>query len=194
MGFVYLLNHGIPYATMDRVFEFSASFFSLPQATKDSISWTTAEVNRGYLSCGREKATNFVSDSDVEALRAAAPDLKESLEIGREGPDQRLNQWPKIGDWERAHAFKDTMVEFFNTCNELHMQVMRAIALGLHIEESWFDGFISRGDNVLRLLHYPSVKVEVFRKNKLQVRAGEHTDFGECARNKGTDNEGETHS
>jgi isopenicillin N synthase-like dioxygenase len=177
---VYLLNHGIPRTTVDQIFAFSASFFKLPQATKDSLGWTTPEVNRGYLSCGREKATNF-DNFDVEALRLAAPDLKESLEIGREGQDGCPNQWPKRGDWESADAFKETMVDFFDTCKGLHVRIMRAIALGLGTKEEWFDGFVDKGDNILRLLHYPSVKVEMFRKSKLQARAGEHTDFGECA-------------
>ncbi len=148
--------------------------------TKDSLGWTTPAANRGYVTYGREKVTNMADKSDVEALRAAVPDLKESLEIGKEGEEGCPNQWPKKGDWEDAEAFKETMVAFFDTCKGLHAQVMRAMALGLGIEEGWFDGFVDKGDNTLRLLHYPAVKGEVFRKNKLQVRAGEHTDYGEC--------------
>jgi isopenicillin N synthase-like dioxygenase len=106
--------------------------------------------------------------------------LKESLEIGKEGQEGCPNQWPMKVDWEDAEPFKETMVGFFDTCKGLHAQVMRAIALGLGIEEGWFDGFVDNGNNNLRLLHYPAVKGEVFRRNKLQVRAGEHTDYGEC--------------
>ena len=58
------------------------------------------------------------------------------------------------------------------------MQIMRAIAVGMAMEEGWFDGFCDGGDNTLRLLHYPQVDAEVFRKNKGQVRAGEHSDYG----------------
>jgi hypothetical protein len=57
---------------------------------------------------------------------------------------------------------------------------MRAIALGMGIEESWFDGFTDAGDNTLRLLHYPGVAKSVFKRTdgQLQVRAGEHSDYG----------------
>jgi isopenicillin N synthase-like dioxygenase len=85
--------------------------------------------------------------------------------------------WPSTDD-EAGKVFKSVCCEFFGTCKGLHMEVMRAIAAGLGIEESWFDGYTDRGDNTLRLLHYPPVKKEVFEKNKMQVRAGEHTDYG----------------
>jgi len=73
------------------------------------------------------------------------------------------------------------MLDFFERCKELHMQVMRAIALGIGIEETWFDSFVDVGNNTLRLLHYPEVKSEVFKKNKNQVRAGAHVcRFNSC--------------
>jgi isopenicillin N synthase-like dioxygenase len=117
-----------------------------------------------------------VDKNDVEALRAAVPDLKESLEIGRDDEEGMPNMWPEND--EEAKEFKKVMLAFFDECKELHKEVMRALALGLGIEESWFDEFTDRGDNTLRLLHYPSVRKEVFRKNELQVRAGSHTDYG----------------
>jgi isopenicillin N synthase-like dioxygenase len=117
----------------------------------------------------------------VAELREEAPDLKESLEIGRDDEPECPNMWPPEGSGERpawATEFKETMNGFFDQCKEFHMTVMRAIAVGLAIEEKWFDGFTDRGDNTLRLLHYPSVKKEVFDRNKNQVRAGAHSDYG----------------
>ena len=55
---------------------------------------------------------------------------------------------------------------------------MRAIAVGMGLEESYFDEYTNAGDNTLRLLHYPEVDRSVFTNNTLQVRAGEHTDYG----------------
>ena len=115
----------------------------------------------------------------MEALRKEVPDLKESLEIGREGEPKCPNMWP-TGD-EDAKVFKEETLAFHKTCKELHMEVMRAIALGMGIEETWFDGFTDVGDNTLRLLHYPGVPKSVFKRDdgQLQVRAGEHSDYGE---------------
>lgn len=178
-GFIYLKNHGIPRARVSRIFASSAAFFARPQPQKDALAWYSPEANRGYTAHGREKVTQLVDNGDVEALRAAVPDLKESFEIGREGEEGLPNMWPNRFD-DEGQAFKDVMLEFFDRCKDLHMQVMRAVAMGLGIEEAWFDGFTDGGDNTLRLLHYPEVKREVFRRKDglEQVRAGEHTDYG----------------
>lgn len=55
---------------------------------------------------------------------------------------------------------------------------MRAIGLGMGLDVGFFDRFTDVGDNTLRLLHYPAMPKEVFVKNKEQVRAGRHTDYG----------------
>lgn len=95
------------------------------------------------------------------------------MDIGREG-DGYENHWPDRFD-DDGRQFKQHMLAFFDECKQLHVQIMRAIAVGLGIEETWFDSYCDAGDNTLRLLHYPAVSTEVFRKNKLQVRAGAHT-------------------
>ncbi|KAL9073179.1 MAG: hypothetical protein Q9157_004821 [Trypethelium eluteriae] len=77
-----------------------------------------------------------------------------------------------------AKEFKTVMQEFFSRCQSLHMLVMRAIALGLSLPESFFDSYTDTGDNTLRLLHYPEVSKQVFAQNQAQVRAGAHTDYG----------------
>jgi len=124
---------------------------------------------------GREKTTTLTSKEEVEKLKAAAPDLKESFEIGREGAEGTPNNWPS-GD-EQAVTFKNVMTSFHDECKQLHIEVMRAIAIGMGLDAGYFDGYTDVGDNTLRLLHYPPAPKDVF-KNKLQVRAGEHTDYG----------------
>jgi len=128
------------------------------------------------VSHGREKVSTLLNREDVATLREQVADLKESIEIGREAEEGHPNNWPS-GDKD-AKEFKDTMLGFHDLCKELHIQVMRAIAVGMGLEEGYFDGYTDVGDNTLRLLHYPEVKKDVFKKNKLQVRAGEHTDYG----------------
>jgi isopenicillin N synthase-like dioxygenase len=116
------------------------------------------------------------SPDDVEKIRAQeGADLKESFEIGKEGEPEMPNHWPKDSAGE---TFRAQMVTSFDHCKELHINIMRAIAVGLGIDEFWFDSYCDHGDNTLRLLHYPEVDAEVFRKNENQVRAGAHTDYG----------------
>jgi len=103
------------------------------------------------------------------------------MEIGREGVAGMPNQWP-IGRHDDEHgegeAFTRDMQDFFLTLKELHVRVMRAIALGMGLDERFFDAYTDGGDNTLRLLHYPAARKDVWKKNPHQVRAGEHSDYG----------------
>ncbi|KAI9837273.1 MAG: hypothetical protein M1819_000347 [Sarea resinae] len=176
-GFIYLKNHGIPTESVSRTFAESAKFFARPAEQKDALAWTTPESNRGYVTHGREKVTQLGDKDAVEKLRARNPDLKESLEIGREGEEGHPNNWPDGYD-EEGKVFKKVMLGFFEQCKDLHMQVMQAIALALGLHENYFDTYTDGGDNTLRLLHYPAVHKSAFVKNQGQVRAGEHSDYG----------------
>ncbi|KAM3514624.1 hypothetical protein MY11210_001730 [Beauveria gryllotalpidicola] len=179
-GFVYLARHAIPPAAVAAVFARSAAFFAQPPADKDALRLTDAAANRGYLRQGREKLVISPPPEDGRAASssssaAAAADLKESFEIGREPHERFRNHWPAQG---KMDGFRDEMMAFFETCQKLHVQVMRAVAMGLGLDETHFDGFVDCADNTLRLLHYPQVKANVFKDNVGQLRAGEHTDYG----------------
>jgi isopenicillin N synthase-like dioxygenase len=176
-GFLYLQNHGIPPESISTVFHGSAEFFKRPQHEKDSLCWTTPESNRGYVMPGREKVTQSSDPEEIAKLRASNPDLKESMEIGRDGVPGQPNQWPDQLD-AQGEEFTKTMKAFFDMCKDLHIKVMRAIALGIGLDEHFFDSFTDGGDNTLRLLHYPPVLKSVFKDKPGQVRAGEHSDYG----------------
>lgn len=83
-GFIYLSNTSIPLETVSNVFKWSKKFFDLPQEEKLKLAWETPESNRGYVAPGREKVSRLLDESEIDKIRAAAPDLKESMEIGKE--------------------------------------------------------------------------------------------------------------
>ena len=175
-GFIYLKNYGFSRAVLSSVFASSARFFARPQQQKDSLCWTTPQANRGYIATGQEKLSR-PDDTDGIALRSSNPDLKETIEIGREGVPNQPNRWPDHLD-DEGKAFKQTMLSFFEQCKLLHLKIMQAIAMGMNLPEHFFDQSIDAGDNNLRLLHYPPVSKSVFREQPDQVRAGEHSDYG----------------
>jgi isopenicillin N synthase-like dioxygenase len=183
-GFIYLSSIPISRETRSHVFDMSARFFQLDDAAKLSLGWTTPEANRGYSAPGREKVTQETDPSKVEVLRGASPDIKESFEIGRDDAPGHPNLWPTeqaapASGTHRLVGFRTTMSDFFEQCKALHVEVMRAIAVGMGLDdERFFDGFVDVGDNTLRLLHYPAVDRRVFATNPCQVRAGEHSDYG----------------
>ncbi|KAL9530676.1 2-oxoglutarate-Fe(II) type Oxidoreductase [Sphaerulina musiva] len=183
-GFVYLSKHGVPEDVLEKTFAESAKFFKRPRGEKDALAWTTPEANRGYSQPGREKVTDAETPEEIEAVRTKeGSDLKESLEIGKEGEPGMPNPWPRQD--AAGTRFREQMLQFFDECKILHINIMRAIAVGLNIEEKWFDRYCDAGDNTLRLLHYPEVPADVFRRRQEQeddvveqVRAGAHTDYG----------------
>lgn len=129
------------------------------------------------MAVGREKLATLDETEEIDTRRESIPDLKETMEIGREGVEDLPNRWPDHID-DEGKDFKETMLSFFHVCKELHRQIMSAIALGMSLPEHFFDDFVHEGDNNLRLLHYPPVRKETFQKNPHQVRAGEHSDYG----------------
>ena len=65
-------------------------------------------------------------------------------------------------------------VRIFQTCHELHTLVMRAIALGLDLEETFFDDKINEQYHNMRLLNYPPIRRNLLEKEG-QARAGAHS-------------------
>ncbi|KAI8721076.1 Fe2OG dioxygenase domain-containing protein [Fusarium sp. LHS14.1] len=175
-GFIYLKNHHVPAESLKRAYSLSAKFFDQPTEKKLKVNWTTPEANRGYSAPGREKVSQLKDIREVDKVRNAAPDLKESYEIGRDDEPGHPNQWPQ--EEGEILGFRSDMLEFYHQCKDLHVEVMRAIAVGMGLDETFFDGFTDVGDNTLRLLHYPAVESDVFKNNPLTVRAGEHSDYG----------------
>ncbi|EAW13111.1 isopenicillin N synthase family dioxygenase [Aspergillus clavatus NRRL 1] len=176
-GFLYLRDHGIPFSTVSQVFESSARFFARPQVQKDSLGWTSPQSNRGYIKTGQEKLNLPTDTTDKDTAKRVTPDLKETMEIGRDDVDGLPNRWPDNLD-DEGKEFKKVMQSFFEKCKALHTEVMRAIAIGMNLPEHYFDNYVDAGDNNLRLLHYPSVPKDTFKQNPGQVRAGEHSDYG----------------
>lgn len=93
------------------------------------------------------------------------------MEIGRDWDETWKNQWPQETEVPR---FKHTMLDFYQTCHDLHVHVMRAIALGLQLEESFFDKLIDEQCHNLRLLSYPPIRTNLLEKEG-QARAGAHS-------------------
>uniref|UniRef100_A0A8H7N4R1 Fe2OG dioxygenase domain-containing protein n=1 Tax=Bionectria ochroleuca TaxID=29856 RepID=A0A8H7N4R1_BIOOC len=157
-GFIYLKNHPIPLDVVQHTFSMSANFFRQSDEAKMDVS---EQMDIG----------------DITKERDAAPDLKESYEIGREGEEKHPNQWPQREEGPMA-GFKKDMLSFHDLCKGLHFQVMSAIAVGMGLDDGFFDKHLDVGDNTLRLLHYPAVDSSVFANNANAVRAGAHSDYG----------------
>ncbi|KAJ3899847.1 hypothetical protein F5879DRAFT_1004957 [Lentinula edodes] len=173
-GFIYVSNHGIPEDTVSNVFLKSAEFFKLPESVKAQLAWEDPRSNRGYVQIGRERVTQSANAAEISALREKAPDFKETMEIGRDWDSEWKNQWPKESD---VPGFNKTMLNFFQTCHNLHVEMMQSVALGLDLSQDFFDRKIDQQCHNLRLLSYPPIK-RAFLDGDGQARAGAHSDYG----------------
>lgn len=166
IGFVYLKNHGISKILIDRMFQQSQKFFSLPLESKQKLSWSSEFSNRGYVAVERER------------LNPERPgDAKECFNVGKDLPfaassNSALTQNLWIPDDEE---FRRTVVDFFEVCTDTANDVFRAFALALNVPDSFIVDLHQNQEHTLRLLHYPPM---LQAPEPGQIRAGEHSDYG----------------
>ncbi|OHE97211.1 hypothetical protein CORC01_07465 [Colletotrichum orchidophilum] len=174
-GFAHVKNHGIPEKTIESAFQWSEKFFSLPQSEKDKAphpreGWW----HRGYSGIGREKVSQMVFDAEQISELRKIPDFKESYEIGREDNDHLPNIWvPETS----LPGFRSFFNNFYEVCYRLELHLLRAMALGMGLDEDFFRSYHVKRDNQIRLLHYPPVEEKLLRAGEVE-RLGAHSDFG----------------
>ncbi|RYP32427.1 hypothetical protein DL767_005191 [Monosporascus sp. MG133] len=177
--FVYIVNHGIANNLLEEAFHFSRELFALPQETKMLAPHPPGpNVHRGYSWPGLEKVTQDIieeGDEATEAENRKIADVKESYEIGSEDFELQPNVWlPE----EVLPGFRSFMTQFYWTCFETAKELLRALALGVGLEdENYFLNYHSGENNQLRLLHYPPVEAEKLSSNVV-ARMPAHSDWG----------------
>ncbi|KAL4895259.1 hypothetical protein BDV59DRAFT_199935 [Aspergillus ambiguus] len=175
VGFAYIKNHGVSQELIDEAFEWSRKFFALPQKDKEKAphppeGW----YHRGYSGIGREKVSQMVFDEAGIAEQRKRPDVKESFEIGNERDPRMKNIWiPE----EVLPGFRSFFAGFFETCATIEDQLLRLIARGMNLDESYFLEYHRDKTNQCRLLHYPAMEEELLRQGKAE-RIAAHSDFG----------------
>lgn len=176
VGFVVLVNHGVPRSDVDQAFAQSAKLFSLPVADKLEMAYTTTARNRGYIGKCQEslEGTGTARDRSVAVTENIQPDIKESFDVG--SAEDTL--WEDI--WPRAlmPAFKHSLYALRAQLDRLHANIMQAIALGLNLRADYFTPFFDRREYSLRLLHYPCIRPGDVSDQGYK-RAGTHTDYNQ---------------
>ncbi|WP_416666091.1 isopenicillin N synthase family dioxygenase [Egbenema bharatensis] len=149
-GFVYL-QHNLPSAQMEQLFEQMQGFFSLPESVKAQLM-RSPETNCGYVPVAGER------------LNPERPgDWKEALNVGLQST------------WLPGQSeFQQVVSSFYRDTTQLAFAVLKAFALAFDLPEFFFTN--QHGQNLfLRLLHYPPLDESIAAQ---QIRAGEHTDYG----------------
>lgn len=149
-GFFYLSGHGVPQAAIGAIFAASRRFFALPLAERMKVRLTVGP-NRGYQPLG----------SRVYADQTDAPDLNESFKYQRELPEDD----PDVIAGDRVHArnrwpdslpgWRETLLDYYAWMERLADVLLRAFALALELDESWFLAAYSKPLTQINLIHYP---------------------------------------
>jgi isopenicillin N synthase-like dioxygenase len=158
VGWVYVKDHGIPQEQVDNIFKLAKDFFDLPLETK--LKWKLVDpvINQGYTADGAEDSGG-VDHKECYEHRRFRNDLC---------PDRSI-----------LPNFRETLDRFYAQCLELGLQVLKCLAMALHLGDSFFDHITLKADPQLRLLHYPAIARETIEQEG-HARIWPHTDFGLC--------------
>ena len=164
IGFVALRGHFLSEELVEKLYSEIKSFFSLPQGIKDSYEIEGIGGQRGYTSFGKEHAKGR-KEGDLKEFWHFGQYVEDNPKLEDEYPDnvhvKELPEFNKVGK------------ETFKMLEKTAQYVLRALALHLNLEETYFDEFIKNGNSILRPIHYPPISEEP----KNAVRAAAHGDI-----------------
>ncbi|KAI0024069.1 putative gibberellin 20 oxidase [Xylariomycetidae sp. FL0641] len=166
-GFFQVVGHATSADMRSRLFDGMSQFFALPLATKSKLSRSLSENGaRGYEASG------------TQTLEDGYRDMKEGFMIGPELPLGRFLQGPNLWpDEDVCPGLRDTLEEYFAATRELSLKLFRLLALGLGLEEKYFDAFVDSRDSasMCRIHKYPRTTPDTANTSR---GVGAHTDFG----------------
>lgn len=164
IGFVALKGHFLDEALVDRLYSEIKNFFSLPVETKQNYEIPGIGGQRGYVSFGKESAKGKKEG-----------DLKEFWHFGQyvEDDPERAKEYPENVEVKELPAFNKVGKEAYQMLEKTAKYVLRALALHLDLEETYFDDYIHNGNSILRPIHYPPISEEP----KAAERAAAHGDI-----------------
>lgn len=164
IGFVAIKNHGLSDDLTTKLYDSVKKFFSLPDDVKSKYEITELAGQRGYISKGREKAKGRNTG-----------DLKEFYHVGQPTAN-KIEEYPENIWPEEVPEFAAHTLEAYTILEKAGMQMLRAIALYLGLDEHYFDDKVRQGNSILRQIHYfPIENPDAIPPDA--VRAAEHGDI-----------------
>lgn len=164
IGFVSLKNHFLDEKLMSDLYKQVKAFFDLPETTKIKYERKELSGQRGYVSFGKEHAKG-----------RSKGDLKEFWHFGQE-PEKDANlseTYPENLKVEELPNFYPIGMEAYRALEKTGIYVLRALAIYIGLDETYFDHWATNGNSILRPIHYPPITEEP----KGAVRAGAHGDI-----------------
>lgn len=164
IGFVALKGHFLDDKLVENLYNEVKKFFDLPLEVKQKYEIPGIGGQRGYVSFGKESAKGKKEG-----------DLKEFWHFGQyvEDNPKLAEEYPDNVEVEELPEFNAVGKETYRMLEKTAKYVLRALALHLGLEETYFDQYIHNGNSILRPIHYPPITQEP----KDAVRAAAHGDI-----------------
>ncbi len=167
IGFLVIINHGVPRELIDRTFAQAKRFHDQDMDAKRAVLMN--QHNNGYMAMARYGVrTSRVSED-------ALPDMNEAFFIKRERPPsdplakRRFagpNEWP-----DNLPGFRNDLLAYTEAVDALGRRLLPAVALALDLPTDTFDAAFAESQFSFRLSHYPAVN-----KKPGQYGFAPHTD------------------
>ncbi|GAT72846.1 isopenicillin N synthase [Microbacterium sp. HM58-2] len=165
VGFFYLTGTGVSADLEARLHRAALDFFALPEAEKLAIENVNSPHFRGYTRIGGERTQGEV-------------DWREQIDIGPErapvegGPAFNRLIGPNL--WPAAQPeLQEIVAEWHATLSDVARRLLRAWALALGAEESYFDEHFGEPSTLIKIVRYPGTSAP-----EPQQGVGAHKDSG----------------
>ena len=165
VGFFYLTGTGVPTALEQRLHRAARDFFALPEADKLAIENINSPHFRGYTRVGGERTQGAV-------------DWREQIDIGPErvavsgGPAFTRLIGPNL--WPAAQPeLREVVAQWHAALSAVSRRLLRAWALALGAEESYFDDHFGEPSTLIKIVRYPGTDEPL-----PQQGVGAHKDSG----------------
>jgi isopenicillin N synthase-like dioxygenase len=166
VGFFYLVGHGVPAGSVADAFSAAHDFFTGPEAARLAVRVDGSQ--RGYMPDG------------AVTLPGNLLDVKEVFDLGvdlaPDDPDVRAgkpllapNRWPEL------NGFRPAVEAYFAAVRACAHELLRAFALGLDLEPTFFQRLCRRPLVPMRLVRYPPLPTQMV-EGRYSVAA--HGDYG----------------
>ena len=175
VGFFTIIDHDLDINLIKKVLNLSAEFFNQSEEIKNKYYIKDGAGQRGYTPLGIETAK-----------KSKIPDQKEFWHHGRSNWSQKYKKdMPENLLIKEVEEINNELISLFDSFEKVGKKILSLIAIGLNLEENWFEDKINQGNSILRMIHYPELK-----NNSAGLRAEAHEDINLITLLIGTEQEG----
>lgn len=167
IGFVAIKNHGLSDDLTAKLYETIQKFFALPAEVKSKYEVPELAGQRGYIGKGKEHAKGRKT-GDLKEFYHIGQNVEDNDPIKEKYPD---NIWPT-----EVSEMRKIGLKAYKTLENTGKQMLKAIAIYLGLEETYFEDKVHNGNSILRPIHYFPIEDPSSIPDDA-VRAAEHGDI-----------------